>query len=358
MIPQKLSSAGEMLRVGTLLMPSGGGGEMASEGVQTFVSLLSLYSDAVQSSSALGRFQVMRTGGSSSVRCIPSIFLEAIRRIELLAEMLSGRILGGQDGTFKILFVFEMLKAICKIYLCYRGQDIDQRGMKTGFAKSNAFRVLRDLGAAKSLSPVTTNSLKWWLAGTTVHALRPVVYLASIVLLGSNRYARTRWGPWLLSLVLDLVAHCIASRAKLGRNFLAIKASDSSLRHLDNSKAMEQSPAAASPAPSTLDTPSSEREESSMAIIPRQALFQDEVSNDIQAEAREHTALETVELGRRKGLLMLYLIRPPAMDVLLKPLIALLRRILSRVPLVGSVANLLLDILVSLEHYYSYTSGS
>ena len=95
-----------------------------------------------------------------------------------------------------------------------------------------------------------------------------------------------------------------------------------------------------------------------MAIIPRKALFQDETSNGIRAEALEHNSLETTELGRRKGLLMLYLIRPPAMDILLKPLIALLRRILSRVPLVGSVANLLLDILVSLEHYYSYTSGS
>jgi hypothetical protein len=361
MLPQKLSGAGEMLRVGTLLMPSGGGGEMASEGVQTFVSLLSLYSDAVQSSGALGRFQVMRTGGSSSVRCFPSIFLEAIRRIELFAEMTAGRILGGQDGTFKILLVFEILKALCKIYLCYRGQDIDQRGSKTGFAKSRGFRVRRDhtdLGGAKSLSPASTRALTWWLAGTSVHALRPVVYLASIVILGSNRHARTRWGPWLLSFVLDLVAHCVASRSKHWRKSQII---DSPLRHLEKGKTGEPTSPAASQgaaAPSTLDTPSTESEESSLALIPRKALFQDEALADLRAEALEHNSLETAELGRRKGLLLLYLIRPPAMDVLLKPLIAVLRRILGRVPLVGSVASLLLDLLVSLEHYYSYTSGS
>ena len=346
MSPQKLSSIGEMLRVGTLLMPAGGGGEIASEGIQTLVAVLSLYSDSVLSGSAFGRFQVIKSGGNSAVRCFSGVFLEAIRRIELLAEMISERIWGGK-GALKMLLFFELIKAICKIYLCYRGKDVDQKGSKTSMARAPGFLVCRDFMGLKASD--SFSDLRWWLAGSVIHSVRPVIYLLAMIAVGTHNkavHSRTRWTPWLLSLFLDLVAHFVASKASAARDAAKPRgpfgADDSGQQ--GTGRPHQQPPAVNDQA-------------SGVGDIFRVALFQEEECCDT-SDVSEHNALERAELSRRKGLLLLYLLRPPAMDALLKPMVALLRRIVGRIPLVGSVANLLLDLLVSLEHYYSYSSGS
>jgi hypothetical protein len=341
-------------------MPSGGGGEIASEGIQTVVSLLSLYSDSVLSNGALGRFQVMKTGGSCSVRCFSGLCLEALRRIELLAEMLSERLFGG-NGALKVLLMFEIIKAICKIYLCYRGKDVEQKGAKTGLARSSGFRVKRDFLHPKMLE--SAESLRWWLAGTIFHSLRPVIYLA--VLLKSRGGAnidrrKSCWPPWLLSLILDLIAHFVAAKAtELRSSGKSIFSDRPTMSHATQSTDKgSQSPPTETTAPDPTGRTASPKDESGIQDLSRTALFQDEEQEELKARIIEHNSLERAELSRRKGLLLLYLLRPPAMDAFLKPLVALLRRVVGRVPLVGSVANLLLDLLVSLEHYYSYSAGS
>jgi hypothetical protein len=73
--------------------------------------------------------------------------------------------------------------------------------------------------------------------------------------------------------------------------------------------------------------------------------------SDVELAMRE-------EIQRRRGLLLLYLLRPPAFHALLEPLVQLLRRVLARVPVLGSMAGVLLDMLLTLGRYYFYHSGT
>lgn len=303
----------------------------------------------------------MKTGGSCSVRCFSGICLEALRRIELLAEMISERLFGG-SGALKVLLFFEIIKCMCKIYLCYRGKDVDQKGPKTGLVRSIGFRVRRDFSRFKMFDSASADSLKWWFAGSFFHSLRPIVYILALLKTADGSKSRSRWPPWLLSLTLDLLAHFVSSKAIEIRNSRTATSSANPIMSHEESIKEASRTAPLSPcttmAPDTNIISTTPNEGPIFKDLSRNELFRDEEQEDLRAQVREHNALERTELSRRKGLLLLYLLRPPAMDAFLKPLVAILRRIIGRIPLVGSVANLLLDILVSLEHYYSYSAGS
>jgi hypothetical protein len=366
-------------------MPAGGGGEIASEGVQTFLSLLSLYADVIQSKSGpLGRYQVTRKGGTAA-NSLSAICLEATRRIELFVEILAERFVGSR-GTLKLLLTFELIKAICRIYLCFRGKDLDQRGTQTGLARAGGCRIERSLAASSE----NAAALQWWFAGTTVHALRPVFYLAAVMLTGSRQsgYTDSRWAPWIISLLLDWVAHHIASRAAHNRATKPAKPQPANeISHpsplndpRESSKvstslndtqegADEEIDLKSPPVPPVVSPFSPSNDSVSLALckattlgLERQNLFneRDQTDDDdkVKSETVGHTSLERMELSRRKGLLLFYLLRPPAMQMFLKPVIAFVRKLLGKIPILGSVVHLLLDILISLEHYYSYSSGS
>ena len=76
-------------------------------------------------------------------------------------------------------------------------EDVEQKGKRTGMTRATAFRLAH---AAHS------RRFQWWLAGAILHALRPVVYLAALMLFGQRA-----WAPWFVSLLVDILAQALAT---------------------------------------------------------------------------------------------------------------------------------------------------
>ena len=80
-----------------------------------------------------------------------------------------------------------------------------------------------------------------------------------------------------------------------------------------------------------------------------------------QLARRERARLrrrERAELARRRALLALYLLRRPAYDAGVGPMLDGGERALGRVPLLGLLVSRGADIVRGVTGYYAYTSGS
>lgn len=78
----------------------------------------------------------------------------------------------GKDRTIPILALVELFKAACRVRASSQGHDLVQRGRHTGLIKARSFRAVRD--------PKGDPRLWWWVAGTAVYSLRPVIYLMTL----------------------------------------------------------------------------------------------------------------------------------------------------------------------------------
>lgn len=98
----------DYLRLGTLLMPGGGGSEITSEAIHTFLSLVSLYSDcSVAARGGKVASHKIALRGGLVVSHWAEGCLEGVRRLELLAEMMAERTVGRRK-KFPLLLCLEV----------------------------------------------------------------------------------------------------------------------------------------------------------------------------------------------------------------------------------------------------------
>ena len=129
----------------------------------------------------------------------------------------------------------------------------------------------------------------------------------------------SKWTPWLISLSVDALSAYLLRR---GASRCRVAAGEASRR-----LAAAGAPAAARAAAAS-------------------------------AEALDWSRDEAAELARRRALLALYLLRKPAFDAGVGPVLDGGERVLSRVPLLGLLVSRGADIVRGVTGYYTYTSGS
>ena len=190
----------DYLRLGTLLMPDNSGSEVTSTCIHAVLSLLSLYTDSAEAArgGAFARYKIERRGGAAAEGASETV-LETVRRLELLMEMVADRMVG-ETRKVPLLFAIEFIKTICRIRLTLRGRDLPGRGRRLGLRRNTSLICLMRRELSRS-------SLRWWMAGSALHALRPLLYLAAL-----HKYGPKSWKPWLLSLLVDMAAEVTASR--------------------------------------------------------------------------------------------------------------------------------------------------
>ncbi|KAJ1484043.1 hypothetical protein T484DRAFT_1894978 [Baffinella frigidus] len=313
LLSRTLSEAAEYLRLATLLTPNRGSSELGAEAAHSAASLLALYADIAhaRTGGALARHGLAQRG-SVVPRSWAETGLEVARRVELLAEMFAERRVG-EANKLPLLLVLEGIKALLKIRMSATGQDVEQKGKATGMMRASCFHLSH---RARPLR------LRWWLAGAILHALRPVVYLAALIICGQRS-----WSPFFLSLLMDIISQALATwldsrtqRAAAARAAAAAAsapgAQASGEEAAEHAASGERAGAAAAPGP-----------------------------------AGEGEGAEGGGGGR-------YLMRSPAFETFVRPLLEFLQRIARRIPLLGSIIGVVLDMVLSLGRYYFYTAAS
>ena len=154
--------------------------------------------------------------------------------------------------------------------------------------------------------------------GEILFIARPLIYVLALRRFSRNGN-RDSWKPWLLSLAVDLMSSYLLRR---GSSRCRVAAGEASAR-----LAAAGAPAAARAAAAS-------------------------------AEALDWSRDEAAELRRRRALLALYLLRKPAFDAGVGPLLDGGERVLCRVPLVNLLVSRGADIVRGVTGYYTYTSGS
>lgn len=171
--------------------------------------------------------------------------------------------------------------------------------------------------------------------GEVLFVLRPLIYVLALrryssptrsnlvanssSLSSSSASLANSWKPWLLSLAVDLLSSHLLRR---GADASRAAADDAATR-----LAAAGAPAAARAAAAS-------------------------------AEALGWSGEELAELRRRRALLALYLLRSPAFDAGVSPIVDGAESVLSKVPLLGLLATRAADIVRGVTGYYTYTSGS
>jgi hypothetical protein len=190
----------DYLRLGTLLMPDNSGSEVTSESVHAVLSLVTLFTDSAEAAQggAFARHKIEKRGGAAAEGTSETV-LETVRRLELLMEMVADRMVG-ETRKVPLLLAIEFIKTICRIRLTLQGRDLPGRGRRLGLRRSISLICLMRQQLSRS-------NLRWWMAGSILHALRPLLYLAAL-----QKYGSKSWAPWLLSLLVDIAAEITASR--------------------------------------------------------------------------------------------------------------------------------------------------
>ena len=338
------------LRLGTLLMPDNSGGEVTSEFVHSTLSIMSLYSDAHEAAcgGAFVHYKIEKRGGAA-VRGMSESLLEGLRRLELLVEMIADRTIG-IERKLPLLMALEFVKAACHISLSLQGRELPARGKRLGFQRTRFLQWLLHYELSRK-------SKRRWIVGSVVHALRHLVYLAAI-----QKFGAKSWIPWILSLLVDLAAHSIASNQLPNAKTLS--------RGHQHTQPTETEQPNQEPLVSVPTRPDSPVQDSQPAEDIRVRNDEDGGSEekrsridnegklmawgsvkDVEQEMRE-------EIQRRRVLLLLYLLRPPAFHIFLEPFVRFLQRLLLRVPILGSMFGLILDMLLTLGRYNFYHSGT
>lgn len=153
--------------------------------------------------------------------------------------------------------------------------------------------------------------------GEILFITRPLIYV--LALRRFSKHGNSSWKPWLISLTVDALS---AALLRKGNHRCRAAAGEASGRLL----------AAGAPAAARAASAS--------------------------AEALDWSREETAELARRRALLSLYLLRKPAFDTGVGPLLDGSERVFSRVPLLGLLVSRGADIVRGVTGYYTYTSGS
>ena len=194
------SQVTDYLRLGTLLMPDNSGSEMTSEAVHAGLSLMTLLSDfdEAERGGAVARYRIEKRGGTAASGKSESL-LQGMRCVELFLEMAADRTVG-VTRKVPFLLALEFAKALCQISLSMRGRDLPTRGKRLGLQRTQSLLCQRQ-------RQLSTAGQRFWTAGSVLHALRPLVYLAAM-----HRFGGKSWAPWFLSLLVDLAADVAASR--------------------------------------------------------------------------------------------------------------------------------------------------
>lgn len=174
---------------------------------------------------------------------------------------------------------------------------------------------LNSMHALKSLEHSTahrqTAAYKLIILGELLHILRPVLYVAAL-----RRWGRRSWKPWSLSLALELGSNRLTAAGAAASHKAAIEAA--------------RSPAVAG---------------TSLAAL-------------YGMQGIQWRREELDEITRRKLQLLLGLLRDPFFSRVTGPAVERWEKRLDRVPVIGSISNKIVELLLGIQKYYTYTSGS
>ena len=241
------------------------------------------------------------------------VLLEFIRRFELISEMLCDRALANRK--FMLLLIIELAKACCKIQNCRKGREINHRSDSLGLTRAHRFQL--------SWSHVDIQRFRWWLAGSSIHALRPVVYLALM-----QKFGNKSWIPWITSFFIDALSEALSTHPNFlskqtrknmsHQSFQGCTVADNSNKHkYYGTKEMDTSCEPQSSEASELDLQAVVDDETRVEETRREM-------KDLHRLQMRAAAIELIlqkEIQRRRGLLLLYLFRPPVFQTLLVPLV-------------------------------------
>jgi peroxin-16 len=232
----------------------------------------------------------------------------------------------------------------------------------------------RQRGAARARGGASGEGARLLLAGELLWALRPLVYVALLTRArasGSRRRGVRAWAPWLASLLVDLVSLLLSAqgvrtrRQALGRARGA-GAGAAAARvdaHALNGGAAADGERDAAVAAGRASPPLPESSSPLPALSALLARALDARALDLSGGeavgARSTVPTEWLaELRRRRLLLLLYLLRAPALQAATQPHAERLGRLLHRMPLVGGLVTNAVDLVHACGERHFYTSGS
>ncbi|KAH7624487.1 hypothetical protein Ndes2526B_g00686 [Nannochloris sp. 'desiccata'] len=173
----------------------------------------------------------------------------------------------------------------------------------------NSMQALKSLEYQTSLRQAA--AYKLIILGELLHILRPVLYVAAL-----RRWGRRSWKPWTLSLALELGSNRLTAAGAVASHRAAAEAA--------------RSPAVAGTALAAL----------------------------YGMQGIQWRREELDEITRRKLQLMLGLLRDPFFSRVTGPAVEQWGKRLDRVPLIGRISNKVVELLLGIQKYYTYTSGS
>jgi hypothetical protein len=188
-------------------------------------------------------------------------------------------------------------------------EDIDQEDIPPSPAALNSMQALKNLEYHTALRQAAAYRLI--ILGELIHILRPVLYVAAL-----RRWGRRSWKPWTLSLALELGSTRLTAAGAAASQRAAAEAA--------------RSPAVAGTALAAL----------------------------YGMQGIQWRREELDEMTRRKLQLMLGLLRDPFFSNFTGPAVERWEKRLDRLPLIGRISNKVVELLLGIQKYYTYTSGS
>jgi hypothetical protein len=173
----------------------------------------------------------------------------------------------------------------------------------------NSMQALKNLEYQTALRQAAAYRLI--ILGELLHILRPVLYVAAL-----RRWGRRSWKPWTLSLAIELGSNRLTAAGAAASHRAAADAA--------------RSPAVAGTALAAL----------------------------YGMQGIQWRREEMDEMTRRKLQLMLGLLRDPFFSRVTGPAVERWEKRLERVPLIGRISNKVVELLMGIQKYYTYTSGS
>jgi hypothetical protein len=173
----------------------------------------------------------------------------------------------------------------------------------------NSMQALKKLEDQTSLRQ--SAAYKLIVLGELLHILRPVLYVAAL-----RRWGRRSWKPWTLSVALEVGSARLTAAGAAASHKAAADAA--------------RSPAVAGTALAAL----------------------------YGMQGIQWRREELDEITRRKLQLMLGLLRDPFFSRVTGPAVDRWEKRLDRLPVIGRISNKIVELLLGIQKYYTYTSGS
>jgi Peroxisomal membrane protein (Pex16) len=185
----------------------------------------------------------------------------------------------------------------------YQLNDVPQQ------APLNSMQALKTLEYQTSVRQAAAYRLI--ILGELIHILRPLLYVAAL-----RRWGRRSWKPWTLSLALEVGSNRLTAAGAAASHRAAAEAARSSAV-------------------------------SGTALA---ALY--------GMQGIQWRREELDEITRRKLQLLLGLLRDPFFSTITGPAVERWEKRLQRVPVVGRLSSKVVELLLGIQKYYTYTSGS